>query len=134
VRSAIETFTKPGETVLDPYVGGGTSLVEALALGRNGIGIDISALAEFVTLVKTTIYRDVEFDQLESWVQRFESNRMAWHGSQLFVQKQTLCVDDGTSAKCHKQSSEILSENGQFTQAPGMCGINWATETMPCAY
>ena len=42
-RAAIETFTKPGELVLDPHVGGGTTLVEALALGRDAVGVDISA-------------------------------------------------------------------------------------------
>ena len=30
-RSAIELFTEPGDTVLDPFAGSGTSLVEALA-------------------------------------------------------------------------------------------------------
>src|SRR5689334_1648718 len=48
VRAVIETFTKPGDLVLDPHVGGGTTLVEALASGRDAIGVDISALAEFV--------------------------------------------------------------------------------------
>ena len=32
-RAAIEAFTEPGDLVLDPYVGGGTTLVEARALG-----------------------------------------------------------------------------------------------------
>ena len=30
MRAAIETFTSPGDLVLDPHVGGGTTLVEAL--------------------------------------------------------------------------------------------------------
>ncbi|SRR5216684_124112 len=47
-RAAIETFTEPGDLVLDPHVGGGTTLVEAFAAGRDAIGIDISELAEFV--------------------------------------------------------------------------------------
>ena len=34
--------------VFDNHVGGGTTLVEALALGRDAIGIDISPLAEFL--------------------------------------------------------------------------------------
>ena len=31
VRAAIEAFTAPGDLVLDPFVGGGTTLVEAIA-------------------------------------------------------------------------------------------------------
>src|SRR5882724_1150516 len=54
-RATIETFTHPGDLVLDPHAGGGTSLVEALALGRHAIGVDISALAEFVCTTKTTL-------------------------------------------------------------------------------
>jgi DNA methylase len=52
-RAAIETFSKPGDVVLDPFMGGGTTLVEALATGRDAIGSDINSLAHFVTRVKT---------------------------------------------------------------------------------
>ena len=37
-RAAIEAFTEPGDLVLDPFVGGGTTLVEAMVLGRHAIG------------------------------------------------------------------------------------------------
>jgi hypothetical protein len=67
VRAAIEAFTAPGDTILDPYVGGGTSLVEALALGRHGVGIDISQLAEFVATVKTTVLDEDEVAALKKW-------------------------------------------------------------------
>src|SRR5688572_8084883 len=66
-RAAIEAFTEPGDIILDPHVGGGTSLVEAMAAGRHAIGIDISELAEFVATVKTTVYTESELDQLDSW-------------------------------------------------------------------
>jgi hypothetical protein len=69
-RVAIETFTKPGELVLDPHVGGGTSLVEARASGREAIGVDISPLAEFVARVKCIIYSEAELDRLETWARR----------------------------------------------------------------
>lgn len=52
IGRAIETFTAPGELVLDPYVGGGTTLVEAYARGREAIGSDISTLAAFVSRTK----------------------------------------------------------------------------------
>jgi len=67
VRAAIQTFTKPGDLCLDPHVGGGTTLVEALAAGRNAIGVDISALAEFVAKVKSTVFSEAELNKLESW-------------------------------------------------------------------
>lgn len=66
-RAAIAAFTKPGNVVLDPHVGGGTTLVEALAAGREAVGVDISALAEFVARVKCTIYSESELDLLEWW-------------------------------------------------------------------
>lgn len=34
-------YTKQGDWILDPFVGSGTSLIEAQKLDRNGIGIDI---------------------------------------------------------------------------------------------
>ena len=70
VRAVIQSFTRPGDLVLDPYVGGGTSLVEAIALGRHAIGVDISELAEFVASVKTTIYKERELDCLREWATR----------------------------------------------------------------
>lgn len=66
-RAAIEIFTKPGELILDPHVGGGTTLVEALATGRQGVGIDVSQLAEFVANVKCTVLSEVELQTVHAW-------------------------------------------------------------------
>ena len=42
VERCVLAFTKPGDTVLDPFVGAGTSVIAAVKLGRRGIGIDKS--------------------------------------------------------------------------------------------
>jgi hypothetical protein len=70
VRAAIEMFTAPGDTIFDPYAGGGTSLVEALVLGRHAVGVDISQLAEFVATVKTTVLEKDELKALTAWATR----------------------------------------------------------------
>jgi hypothetical protein len=69
-RAAIEAFSEPGDLVLDPFVGGGTTLVEAMVLGRDAIGADISSLATFVSEVKTTLYTEPELDALTRWGNR----------------------------------------------------------------
>jgi hypothetical protein len=48
-------------------MGGGTTLVESLTLGREGVGLDISSLATFVTQVKTTLYTEREVAAVEGW-------------------------------------------------------------------
>lgn len=73
VRAAIETFTEPADLVIDNHVGGGTTLVEATALGRHAIGIDISPLAEFVAVTKTTLFSDHELAQLDAWAKSIRS-------------------------------------------------------------
>lgn len=67
VRATIEAFSAPGDLVLDPFMGGGTTLVEALAAGRHAVGADISSLAAFIAEAKTTIYSDAEFQCLSDW-------------------------------------------------------------------
>ncbi len=66
-QAAIEAFTEPGDTILDPFAGGSTSLVEALALGRNAIGVDISQLAVFLARVKTSLLSQRDIDAVLNW-------------------------------------------------------------------
>ena len=52
-RAFIRGLTSPGEVVLDPMMGSGTTVVEALLEGRQGIGLDIDPLALRLGRVKT---------------------------------------------------------------------------------
>lgn len=38
----IRRYTKPGDLVIDPFLGGGTTLIEARRLGRHGLGIELN--------------------------------------------------------------------------------------------
>lgn len=44
-RNLILRYTRPGDVVLDPMCGGGTTLVEAQSLGRIAIGLDVNPSA-----------------------------------------------------------------------------------------
>ena len=42
MKALVELTTLPGQVVLDPYCGSGTTLVAAAALGRKYLGVDIN--------------------------------------------------------------------------------------------
>jgi len=71
-REIITLFTDIGETVLDPFMGGGTSIVEAIALGRKAIGFDINPLAVFITDVKITPLSLRDEYIIKHWVKELE--------------------------------------------------------------
>ena len=54
-RSTIELLTDSGEIVLDPYLGSGTTALEAMLLGRKCIGVDLNPLAILISQVKCTV-------------------------------------------------------------------------------
>ena len=67
---AIESFSERGDLVLDPYMGGGTAVVEGLAAGRNVVGNDLNSLASFITRVKVTPLRPDDAKSIKKWVER----------------------------------------------------------------
>lgn len=66
-HSVIKAFSDPGDWVIDPFAGGGTTLVEAMALGRHALGIDISSLSTFICQAKTLVVTDQEVAEFEHW-------------------------------------------------------------------
>ena len=51
-RYYIDCFSKEGDLVLDPFVGGGTTLVACELIGRQGIGFDIDPTALATTRLR----------------------------------------------------------------------------------
>jgi site-specific DNA-methyltransferase (adenine-specific) len=63
----IRLFTNENNTVLDPFMGSGTTVIVARRMGRNAIGIDI--VQEYVDIVKSKLepFNNVLFDNRESY-------------------------------------------------------------------
>lgn len=66
-RTVINNFSEPGEVILDPFMGSGTTLIEAMVAGRKCLGTDISPLATLIAKTKTTIYSERELRRIEHW-------------------------------------------------------------------
>ena len=67
-RTVIDAFTDPGDLVLDPFMGGGTTVVEARTRGRRAFGSDTSSLAVFIARAKTTAVTDRELTDSARWI------------------------------------------------------------------
>lgn len=57
-RDHILTWSNPGDVVLDPFAGSGTTLVEAVALGRHAVGVERSPEYAEVSMSRVTHLRD----------------------------------------------------------------------------
>jgi len=63
VRYGVRYYSKPGDIVLDPMMGSGTTLVEAAHLKRRAIGFDIDPLARLIAEVKCCTLTDEQVDR-----------------------------------------------------------------------
>lgn len=75
-RKAIEAYTKPGQTVLDPFAGCGTTLLEGIVAGRNAIGVDNNAVACLISRAKTTAYQEEDYDALKELLARIQDEML----------------------------------------------------------
>jgi hypothetical protein len=70
--AVIEALTKPGDLVVDPFMGGGTTIIEAMAAGRLALGCDVNPLATFLASVKTSPLTGQEAKKILHWRHRFD--------------------------------------------------------------
>lgn len=60
VKYGLQYYSRPGEVVLDPMAGSGTTLVQSRMMGRHAVGFDIDPLARLITRVKSRPLADDE--------------------------------------------------------------------------
>jgi len=143
----IQKFTRPGDVVLDPFCGRGTTPLQACVTGRIGIGVDLNPLAHLLTRAKVdapplahlearlrTLENDMFYGEGE---QEPEHIRMLFHPStlgQLVYLKQVLDLNDpcdvfiaativgilhGATARDPKRSSYLsISMPNTFSMSP----------------
>lgn len=63
--NAIEAISKVGDAVLDPFMGSGTTVIEAIRSGRSALGVDISPISGFIS---DRLFRDTPVATLKKSV------------------------------------------------------------------
>jgi site-specific DNA-methyltransferase (cytosine-N4-specific) len=67
-RKAILEYSKPGDCVLDPFCGSGTTLLESILLARTAVGVDNNAVACLVSQAKTACYTHEDVKSLNRFL------------------------------------------------------------------
>lgn len=67
-----------GDSVLDPFCGGGTVLIEAATRGRRAVGIDVSPIATLVSTGRTRLWDTERISRMRSWGRRITQEARAW--------------------------------------------------------
>ena len=82
-NTLIQELSSIGDTVMDPFAGSGTTLVEALRLGRNAIGIDANPLSELICRVKSTKIEKEDTESLVELANEFANRSRSLSSNQL---------------------------------------------------
>ncbi len=90
----ISHYTVPGEIVLDPFCGGGVTIVESLKLRRRAIGVDVNPLATYVTEMEC---RPLDLD-------------LFWGSFQQLATKTREKIDSLYSTKCASCGADAVAD------------------------
>ena len=84
-NTLIQELSSIGDTVIDPFAGSGTTLVEALRLGRDAVGIDANPLSELICRVKTTKIEKEDAEPLVELANDLASRGQSLSSNQLLL-------------------------------------------------
>jgi len=89
-RFFIERFTQPGDAVYDPFMGRGTTQLEALLLGRKPLGNDINPLSQ---VLLTPRLNPPSLEQIEARLEQIDlsNSEEEYDGLLAFFHNDTLC-------------------------------------------
>ena len=77
-HTILKQFAHREATVLDPFCGSGTTLVEARLLGCNAIGVDVNGLSSLLSKVKATPLSEKELAQIKSFLNLIANEDFQW--------------------------------------------------------
>jgi len=77
-KKILEDYAIKGQTVLDPFCGSGTTLIEARIFGANAIGVDVNGLSVLLSEVKATPLTEQQFSIVQAFILKIEKVISKW--------------------------------------------------------
>jgi site-specific DNA-methyltransferase (cytosine-N4-specific) len=77
-KKILQDYAIKGQTILDPFWGSGTTLVEARIYGANVIGVDVNGLSVLLSKVKATPLNSSQFEIIQDFISSIESQITKW--------------------------------------------------------
>ncbi|TLX26584.1 hypothetical protein FE904_06950 [Chryseobacterium indologenes] len=75
IEAIISEFSKEGDTIADPFMGSGTTLIAALKLNRNAVGSDLSPMATLLvngivnSIENADVFEKIIIDAAKDWTE-----------------------------------------------------------------
>jgi len=125
----IKHYTEEGDIILDPFCGGGVTVVEGLLLSRKVIGVDINPLATFVTEMEILPLNVDEFKREFNLLEQRVREKMNY----LY---KSICPECLISPSFHNLDSKIFLdwvewENGDIIRCKYKCSQGHSGEKYP---
>ena len=95
-RRLLEMYARPGDIVLDPFMGSGTTLVEAARMGYDSWGTDINPLAVKIAQAKTAPIDEAALGAFIAWLDQAKADpeRHSAKSARLFEGSEVWFRDD----------------------------------------
>ena len=127
-RALAENYSKPGDTILDVFCGGGVTLFEGVSIGRKVIANDINPLAAFISDMEVTQVDKKEYliaiKDIRNDVKKFSDGFFSTHDRATGKLLPVRWFELAYKVKCPECGEEIVLSNENKTAKAGIYHCN----------
>ena len=123
IEILIERFTKEGDTILDPFCGGGTVAIEAKLQGRNSINYDVNPKAIEITRRRLKhLTKSMMLQMIDHLIgkERKRRNKTNSRYEKIMIQKRIKALEE--------RKRKILDDNSIYHKTKHICEVKDARE------
>jgi site-specific DNA-methyltransferase (cytosine-N4-specific) len=109
----IKNFSEKYGSILDNFMGSGTTLVESKILGRNALGVDINPLACLISKAKTTNLQSSELKEISDICASIKQDILAARGNVTLLnfENKKMSIDEPVFNRLHPNIPKWFHKN-----------------------